>query len=67
MQNIRERLKKEREETVILLGCIPATVVTLFVVSVICMNLLANKTLYQNLVNTRGCAEIRRIEEIICT
>lgn len=48
MQNIREWFKKEREETVILLGCIPATVVTLFVVSVICMNLLANKTLYQN-------------------
>ena len=40
-------LKKEREETVILLRCIPATVVSLFVVSVICMNLLANKTLFQ--------------------
>lgn len=40
-------LKREREETVILLRCIPATVVSLFVVSVICMNLLANKTLVQ--------------------
>ncbi len=40
-------LKKEREETAILLRSIPATVVSLFVVSVICMNLLANKTLVQ--------------------
>ena len=40
-------IKKEREETRILLRCIPATVVSLFVVSVICMNLLANKTLVQ--------------------
>lgn len=40
-------IKKEKEETMILLRCIPATVVTLFVVSVICMNLLANKTLLQ--------------------
>ena len=31
----------------ILLRSIPATTVTLFVVSVICMNLLANKTLLQ--------------------
>lgn len=38
----------EVEETKILLRCIPATTVTLFVVSVICMNLLANKTLFQN-------------------
>ncbi|MBE6687483.1 MAG: VUT family protein [Ruminococcaceae bacterium] len=41
------KLKKEKKETVILLRNIPATVVTLFVVSVICMNLLANKTLLQ--------------------
>jgi len=41
-------LKKEKEETAVLLRCIPATVVTLFVVSVVCMNLLANKTLLQN-------------------
>ena len=40
-------IKREREETTILLRCIPATVVSLFVVSVICMNLLANKTLVQ--------------------
>ena len=39
---------EEKEKTAILLRCIPATVVTLFVVSVICMNLLANKTLFQN-------------------
>ncbi|MBE6884160.1 MAG: VUT family protein [Ruminococcaceae bacterium] len=40
-------VKKERKETELLLRCIPATVVSLFVVSVICMNLLANKTLFQ--------------------
>ncbi len=40
-------LKHEKEETKILLRCIPSTVVSLFVVSVICMNLLANKTLVQ--------------------
>ena len=40
-------LKREKEETVVLLRCIPATVVSLFVVSVICMNLLASKTLVQ--------------------
>ena len=39
--------KREREETKILLRSIPSTVVSLFVVSVICMNLLANKTLLQ--------------------
>ena len=38
---------KEKEETIILLRNIPAIVVSLFVVSVICMNLLANKTLVQ--------------------
>jgi len=41
-------IKREKEETSILLRSIPSTVVTLFVVSVICMNLLANKTLVQN-------------------
>ena len=41
------RLKKEKDKAVILLRSIPATVVTLFAVSVICMNLLANKTLLQ--------------------
>ncbi len=44
---ISEWIKRERKETVILLRCIPSTVVSLFVVSVICMNLLANKTLVQ--------------------
>lgn len=40
-------MKREKEETAILLRSIPVMVVTLFVVSVICMNLLANKTLLQ--------------------
>lgn len=47
MSKISALIKREREETRVLLRCIPATVVTLFVVSVICMNLLANKTLLQ--------------------
>lgn len=41
------KIKKIYKETKILLRSIPATVVTLFVVSVVCMNLLANKTLLQ--------------------
>ncbi len=40
-------LRRTIEEFKILLRSIPATVVTLFAVSVICMNLLANKTLLQ--------------------
>lgn len=40
-------LLREKRETEILLRSIPATTVSLFVVSVICMNLLANKTLLQ--------------------
>ena len=44
---MKQWLQNERTELKILLHCIPATVVTLFVVSVICMNLLANKTLLQ--------------------
>ncbi len=40
-------IKRIRTETKILLRSIPATVVTLFAVSVVCMNLLANKTLLQ--------------------
>ncbi len=40
-------LRKTIKEFKILLRSIPATVVTLFAVSVICMNLLANKTLIQ--------------------
>lgn len=47
MSKLSAWLKKEKREFEILLRCIPATVVTLFVVSVICMNLLANKTLLQ--------------------
>lgn len=47
MSKIIEYIQKEQKETSMLLRCIPATVVTLFVVSVICMNLLANKTLLQ--------------------
>ena len=47
MSKIFSWLKREKERTAVLLRCIPATVVTLFVVSVICMNLLANKTLLQ--------------------
>ena len=47
MRRIKEYIKKERKETSLLIMCIPAPVVTLFVVSVISMNLLANKTLLQ--------------------
>ena len=38
-------MNKIKRETTLLLRCIPTTTVTLFVVSVVCMNLLANKTL----------------------
>ena len=41
------KLKKTFTEARILLRSIPTTVVTLFAVSVVCMNLLANKTLLQ--------------------
>ena len=44
---IKHRLASERTEYKLLLKSIPATVVSLFVVSVVCMNLLANKTLLQ--------------------
>ncbi|MBQ7290524.1 MAG: VUT family protein [Clostridia bacterium] len=47
MSKIKEWIIKEKKETKMLLRCIPATVVSLFAVSVICMNLLANKTLLQ--------------------
>ena len=47
MSQIKEWLYKEKKQTSILMRSIPTTVVTLFVVSVICMNLLANKTLLQ--------------------
>ena len=41
------KLRALYTESKILLRSIPATVVTLFAVSVVCMNLLANKTLLQ--------------------
>ncbi len=47
MSKFRKYITAERKETSILFRCIPAPIVTLFVVSVICMNLLANKTLLQ--------------------
>ena len=45
--SIGKWIRREKKETAILLRSIPSTVVSLFVVSVICMNLLANKTLLQ--------------------
>lgn len=47
MGRIKAWIAKEKKETAVLMRSIPVTVVTLFVVSVICMNLLANKTLLQ--------------------
>jgi uncharacterized PurR-regulated membrane protein YhhQ (DUF165 family) len=47
ISSLKVRIKAEQKETKILFRCIPSTVVSLFVVSVICMNLLANKTLLQ--------------------
>lgn len=47
MNKFGKWLKREYTETKILLRSVPASVVTLFVVSVICMNILANKTLVQ--------------------
>lgn len=47
MIKLRPWLRRQQQESAILLRSIPATVMTLFVVSVICMNLLANKTLLQ--------------------
>jgi len=46
-QPFKNRIQREVAEFRVLLRSIPATVVTLFVVSVITMNLLANKTLLQ--------------------
>ena len=45
MAGIKKAISRSVNEFRILLRSIPATVVTLFAVSVICMNLLANKTL----------------------
>lgn len=47
MSKVTNYLKKEKKSFVILLRSVPATVVTLLVVSVVSMNLLANKTLLQ--------------------
>ena len=47
MSRFKKYITREKREMEILLKCIPATVVTLFVVSVVCMNLLANKTILQ--------------------
>lgn len=47
MASPKKFIHREKKETAILLSCIPTSIVTLFVVSVICMNLLANKTLLQ--------------------
>ncbi len=43
-----QKLKQEKKEIATLFTSIPSIVVSLFVVSVICMNLLANKTIVQN-------------------
>ena len=47
MNKLKNKVRKSFLETKALLRSIPATTVTLFVVSVITMNLLANKTLLQ--------------------
>ena len=46
--NLLKWVKQEFKTSVILLRSIPSPVVALFVVSVITMNLLANKTIYEN-------------------
>jgi len=46
-KSIKKRITGEIREFKLLLRAIPAATVSLFVVSVICMNLLANKTLLQ--------------------
>ena len=47
METLKNWLRQEREEMNLLLMNIPAVTMTLFVVSVISMNILANKTLVQ--------------------
>ena len=47
VKNLKKRVEREVIEYRLLLKSIPTVVVTLFVVSVVCMNLLANKTLLQ--------------------
>ncbi len=46
-KKLKHLIRAETAEYALLMRSIPATVVTLFTVSVICMNLLANKTLLQ--------------------
>ena len=45
---MKNRIKADWADTRLLFRCIPATVATLFAVSVVMMNLLANKTIYQS-------------------
>ena len=45
---MKNRIKSDWADKRLLLRCIPATVATLFAVSVVMMNLLANKTIYQS-------------------
>ena len=47
-RSFREWARQELKITVLLLRAIPSPAVALFVVSVITMNILANKTIYQN-------------------
>ena len=44
---MRSRIKNFISDTVLLLRSVPSPIVTLFVLSVVLMNLLANKTIYQ--------------------
>ncbi|MBP5609952.1 MAG: VUT family protein [Clostridia bacterium] len=45
---MKNKIKADWADTRLLFRCIPATVATLFAVSVVMMNLLANKTIYQS-------------------
>jgi Uncharacterized conserved protein len=47
---MKNKIKADWADTRLLFRCIPATVATLFAVSVVMMNLLANKTIYQSAV-----------------
>ena len=44
---MRSRIKDHISDTVLLLRSVPSPIVTLFVLSVVLMNLLANKTIFQ--------------------
>lgn len=48
MSRLKSWFNKEVTEIKVLLRSVPSSIVTLFVVSVVCMNLLANKTILQN-------------------